>query len=342
MTHKTRRIDVHHHILPEFYVERLKSIGVTKALGVDLSTFDWSPDGALAIMDKMGIETGIASISDPGIWFDTDPEFSINLARACNEYMAELRDKYPGRFGGFACIPLPDPEATLEELRYALDDLKLDGVCLMTHYNGVYLGDPSYDAVFQELNGRKAICFVHPIDPPPGAMPNIDLPSSVIEVPFDTTRAVANLMLQGVLNKYPDIRYILAHGGGTIPYLAWRFAAGVKYQQKEGKPGSLRTAYDFYIKHGPESGLDDLRRLFYDTAIVSGSYALNTLYAFAGPEHIVFGSDVPFAKIIAPKVADNIKRYTRFPDFEYAAIDRGNCCRLFPQFDAHSQKGNAA
>ncbi|WP_299664463.1 amidohydrolase family protein [uncultured Ruegeria sp.] len=342
MTNDAKRIDVHHHILPEFYVERLKSIGVTKALGVDLSTFDWSPEKALEIMDKMEIETGIASISDPGIWFAADAEFSVSLARACNEYMAELRDKYPGRFGGFACIPLPDKDAALEELHYALEELKLDGVCLMTHYNGVYLGDPGYDAVFSELNRRKTVCFVHPIDPPVDAIPNIDLPTSVIEAPFDTTRAFANLMLQGVLNKYPDISYILAHGGGAVPYLAWRFAAGVKYQQKEGKPGFLRTAYDFYIKNGPESGLNDLRRLYYDTALVSGSYALDTLYSFAGPDHIVFGSDLPFAKIIAPKVADNIKRYTRFPDQDYEAIDRGNCSRLFPQFDAQLRKGEAA
>lgn len=333
MVKKNRRIDVHHHILPGFYVEKLKSIGVAKALGVALSNVQWSPEDALAIMNKMEIKTGIASISGPGIWFEKDPEFSIGLARACNEYMAELRDKYPGRFGGFACIPLPDQDAALEELRYALDDLKLDGVCLMTHYNGVYLGDPSFDAVFSELNRRKTVSFVHPIDPPDSALPNIDLPASVIEAPFDTTRAFANLMLHGVLNKYPDIRYILAHGGGAIPYLAWRFAAGVKYQQKEEKPGFLRTAYDFYIKHGPESGLKDLRRLYYDTALVSGPYALNTLHSFAGPDHIVFGSDVPFAKIIAPKVADNIKRYTRFPDQDYQAIDRGNCCRLFPQFE---------
>ncbi len=332
MTNKARRIDVHHHILPDFYAEKLKSIGVTKALGVDLSNYGWTPEDALSIMSKMEIETGIASISSPGIWFDEDPVFSIDLARDCNEYMAELRDKHPGHFGGFACIPLPDKDAALEELHYALDDLKLDGVCLMTHYNGVYLGDPSFDAVFSELNRRKTVSFVHPMDPPENAVPKIDLPSSVLEAPFDTTRAFANLMHQGVLNRYPDIRYIVAHGGGAIPYLAWRFAAGVKYQQKEGKPGFLRTVYDFYIKHGPESGLNDLRRLYYDTALVSGPYSLNTLHSFAGPDHIVFGSDLPFAKVIAPKIADNIKRYTSFPDQDYHSIDRGNCCHLFPQF----------
>ncbi len=332
MSANPRRIDVHHHIIPGFYLERLKSIGVTEALGVAFP--DWSPDSAHALMDKMGIQTGIASISSPGIWFASDPTFSKDLARACNEYMAELRDRYPGRFGGFACIPLPDKDAALEELRYSMDVLGLDGVCLMTHYNGTYLGDDSYDAVFAELNKRKTVVFVHPIDPPRNALPRIDIPTAVLEVTFDTTRAFANLMHLGVLNTYTDIQYILSHGGGAIPYLAWRFAAGVKYRQKERKPGLIRTAYDFYVKHGPESGLNDLRRLHYDTAAVSGPYALNTLHSFAGPEHIVFGSDVPFAQVIAPKVAANIRRYTRFPEQDYRAIDHGNCHRLFPQLTA--------
>lgn len=332
MSAHPRRIDIHHHILPRLYLERLKSIGVTKALGVEFP--DWSPDSALSLMDKMDIATGIASISSPGIWFAGNPTFSTDLARACNEYMAELRDRYPGRFGGFASIPLPDKNAALEELHYALDGLGLDGVCLMTHYDGTYLGDDSYDEVFAELNRRKTVVFVHPIDPPENALPRIDIPSAVLEVTFDTTRAFANLMHQGVLNTYTDIRYILAHGGGAIPYLAWRFAAGVKYRQKKHKPGLIRTAFDFFIKHGPESGLNDLRALYYDTAAVSGPYALNTLHSFAGPDHILFGSDLPFAQVIAPKVASNIKRYTRFPDQDYEAIDRGNCCRLFPQFKA--------
>lgn len=329
MSKNPKRIDVHHHILPEFYLEHLNRLGITKSLGVELP--EWSPESALSLMDKMEIETAIASISSPGIWFADDPGFSAQLARQCNEYIAELRDKHPPRFGGFACIPLPDRNASLDELRYALEVLKLDGVCLMTNYNGIYLGDDSYNAVFAELNRRKAIVFVHPVDPPENALPSIDIPSSVLEVTFDTTRTFANLMHQGVLNKYTDIRYILAHGGGAIPYLAWRFAAGVKYRQKEHKPGLIRTAYDFYIKHGPESGLNDLRTLYYDTALVSGPYALNTLHSFAGREHIVFGSDVPFAQVIAPKVAANIRRYTSFPEQDYRAIDQGNCHGLFPQ-----------
>lgn len=332
MSRNPNRIDVHHHILPKFYLEHLNRLGITKSLGVEFP--EWSPDLALSLMDKMDIKTGVASISSPGIWFADNPGFSAQFARQCNEYMAELRGKHPGRFGGFACVPLPDKNAALEELRYALDVLKLDGVCLMTNYDGIYLGDARYDPVFAELNKAKTVVFVHPVDPPENALPNIEIPSSVLEVTFDTTRAFANLMHQGVLNKYTDIRYILAHGGGAIPYLAWRLAAGVKYRQTEHKPGLLRTAYDFYLKHGPESGLNDLRKLYYDTAVVSGPYALNTLHAFAGPEHIVFGSDVPFAKVIAPKVTDNIRRYTSFPEQDYRAINQGNCHGLFPRLAA--------
>lgn len=281
-------------------------------------------------MDKVGIETAIVSVSSPGIWFADDRSLSIDLARGCNEYMAKLKTRHIGRFGGFACIPLPDEEAALEEIHFSLETLGLEGICLMTHYDGTYLGDESYEAVFAELDRRRAVVFVHPTDPPESALPNLDIPSAVIEVTFDTTRAVANLMHQGVLNRYPNIRYILAHGGGTIPYLAWRFAAGVKYRQKAHKPGLLRTAYDFYVKHGPESGLQDLRGLYYDTAAVSGPYALNTLHSFAGPKQIVFGSDLPFTQVIAAKIAANITRYTSFEEQDYRAINRDNCLGLFP------------
>ena len=131
--------------------------------------------------------------------------FSEQLARIGNEAIADAKNKYPGRFGGFATIPLLNPEGAIQELNYALDDLKLDGVCLMTNYKGKYLGDDSFDSFFKELDKKRAVVFVHPTDPGEDFDPELDLPHALIEAPFDTTRAITNLMYKGFLDRFSNI-----------------------------------------------------------------------------------------------------------------------------------------
>ena len=321
------KIDVQHHMIPQAYVDKMASIGITETLGVPFPK--WSPDDSLQFMNKNGIEVAILSISCPGVCF-RDETFSEDLARLCNEVMADTKKSHPGRFGGFAAIPLEYPDASLRELKFALDELHLDGVGLFAQYNGKYLGDETFDPVFAELNRRKAVVYIHPSEPGPANDPKLGMPSALIEAPFETTRAVANMMYQGTLDKYPDIRFVLAHGGGTIPFLAWRMSL-IQYAQKDKKAPILRSLYDFLIQGAPQTGLDSIRKMYVDTALVSGSSALSALKEFPGPSKIVFGSDFPFAKV-APIVAKNLRKDGDFSEQELEAISHGNCHELFPQF----------
>ncbi|MFX0043933.1 MAG: amidohydrolase family protein, partial [Candidatus Hodarchaeota archaeon] len=199
MIKKPHRIDIHHHIIPPEYLASLAKIGITTVTNLPFPK--WDPEHSLEVMDRQGIAIAITSISSPGIYFG-DPEFSRNLARISNEYSANLIDKYPERFGSFAILPLPDIDASLFELEYALDKLELDGVGMLTNYNGIYVGDREFNALFSELDRRNTVVFIHPDAPPSKKLPNLTLPSSVLEFVFDTTRAIANLMHHGIFKKY--------------------------------------------------------------------------------------------------------------------------------------------
>ena len=328
------KIDVHHHIAPKEYVEKLKQIGVTESLGVSFPK--WTPETSVSFMNKVGIKTAIVSITSPGVYFKDNKEFSLEISRWSNEYMAELKKNFPGKFGAFASIPLGFVDESIEELRYALDVLKLDGICLLTNYNGIYLGDESFEEFFKELNNRKAVVYIHPTDPGEEYDPKLQekgIPNSLIEVTFETTRIAANLIYSGTADRYKNIKYILSHGGGTIPYLAWRLAM-ISYGQKNKKTPVMRALYDFLIKGSPEQGLKVLKDMYYDTALTSGSYALNTLNQFAGSSRIVFGSDFPMAKV-APIIAKNLDKHPDFSNEDHDKINAENCLELFPQIDKY-------
>lgn len=328
------RIDVHHHAFPEKYVDALRAAGVQNSMGIDFP--EWTPDTSLKEMDKNHIQIAMLSITAPGVYFsgiDFPDGFSEELARMGNEAIAEAKKRYPDRFGGFATIPVLNTDNAIEELAYSLGSLGLDGVALITNYKGVYLGDERFEPVFEDLNRRKAVVFIHPTEPGPQFDPELDLPAALIEAPFDTTRAITNMMFHGVLDRYPDITYIVAHGGGTIPFLAWRLA-GIEYAQKNKKMAKVSGLYDYLLKGRPEKGLRRLKRMYFDTALVSGSYALNALRDFAGPEHIVYGSDLCIARL-APIVTKNLKRDGDFSDDQYNAISYGNSLKLFPTFTSY-------
>lgn len=322
-----QKIDVHHHIVPKRYLDKLGAIGMTESMMVPFPK--WTPEKSLSFMRKVGIDTAVVSISAPGVTFE-DSQWSADLARLCNEHIAELKEKHPGRFGGFASIPLPYIEESIEELRFALDELKLDGVCLLTNYDGKYLGDDAFESFFDELDKRTAVVFIHPTDPGKVYDPKLGISNALVEAPFETTRTVANLIYTGVADRYKRIRYILSHGGGTIPYIGWRLAM-IEYAQKNRGTPVFRAMYDFLVKGGPETGLGFLRRMYYDTALVSGEYALQALKTFAGQSRIVIGTDFPFAKV-SPVVLKNLKKYSIFSEKDFKAIDYENCLGLFPQF----------
>ena len=315
MSTESHRIDVHHHIVPPEYVKALSDRGITESGGMPFP--QWGADTALDLMDRHSIETAITSISCPGVYFG-DLAFARDLARRCNEISARLVSDHPQRFGAFAVLPLPDVEAALLELEYALDTLKLDGVTLLASIGNQYLGDPAFDALFAELNRRKTVVFIHPAVPPGSDVPKLILPPSLVEFTFDTTRAVTNLLFSGTLERYPDIRFILSHAGGTVPYLAWRISLG------EWLPGMIERV--------PQGVIAYLKRLYYDTALSTTSYTLRSLQELVDISQIIFGSDYPFLPepAIAATIAD-LQGYDGFDEKARAAIEHDNALGLFPR-----------
>jgi 6-methylsalicylate decarboxylase len=304
---------VHHHILPPDYLSALASVGITSSGGRPIP--DWDIQSTLALMDRYGIATAITSISEPGIFFG-DETFRRELARRCNEFSAQLIKDYPQRFGALAILPLPDIDATLCELEYALDTLKLDGVVLLSSVDGRYPGDPLFDELFTELNRRNAVVFLHPTVPAINSELKLDLPPFLIEFVFDTTRAVTNLVYSGTLERCPYIHFIVAHAGGTIPFLAYRIAMG-----------------QIMLPGVPQGALTYLKQLYYDTALSVNPNALRSLQALVDASHILFGSDYPFAPEVAVSLfVQGIQNFDGFDEYARKAIERESALALFPRF----------
>lgn len=302
-----RRIDTHQHYIPDFYRTAMEANHVSAG---GWSTPHWNPEGAIALMDSEEISTGIVSISSPGTHFGDD-EQARTLARKVNEFGAELVKDRPDRFGFFASLPLPDVDGAVAEAAHALDELDADGVVLMSNVRGRYLGDPSFESLWAELERRDAPVFIHP-DAPPMAMLE-GLPSPLLDFPFDTTRTAVHMVANGVLRRHPGLRVILSHAGGFLPYAAQRF--------------TYAAAFNDGIT--PETVMEDLRRFYFDTALSSTPYSLPSLTAFADPTRIVFGSDYPFAP--SPRVFSEQLDTSDLDDELKAAINRDNAERLFPR-----------
>jgi predicted TIM-barrel fold metal-dependent hydrolase len=285
----TYRIDLHAHVLPPDYRASLLEHGHLTIGGYP--TPQWSPEQALAFMDYYGIQA--LSVSDPGVSFLGGKD-GIDMARYCNSYLAGLSKSNPKRFGGFAVLPMPDIPASITEAIYALDTLHLDGVILLSAYNGVYLGDPRFEPLMVALNQRNAYVFVHPAAIPDASKPKLPLPDFLEEFTFDTTRAATMMMLTGVTQRYPNIRFQLAHAGGTVPFLSWRI--GVASQTVLGQmwPQSLP-------KPGPLDIGRQIANFYYDTALSGSAAAMAGVVAASSRDHIVFGSDWPFSAMTLPQ-----------------------------------------
>ncbi len=266
-----QRIDTHQHMVPPAYGQWLKSKGIT-AGGLPIP--DWSVDGALTLMDAAGIATSILSVSTPGVFLG-DANEARQQARAVNEYAAEVVQRHPGRFGFFATLNLPDVEGAIAEARYAMTELNADGVIILANVNGTYFGDPTWTPLMEELQRHKAVVFVHPSILPAPTVPGI--PAFAADFLLDTTRAAILYAQSGALERLPDVKVILSHAGGFVPYAAERIA---RICSPDGSN---------------EGGIARLRKYYFDTALSSSAYALPSLLAFADPTHITFGSDWPHA-----------------------------------------------
>ena len=272
-------IDVHHHILPDFF---WRETNEEQGPVGGIAPPPWSKDGALSFMDDAGIDIAVTSISTPGVHTGDDAR-ARSLARRCNELAVELVQTHPERFGAFACLPLPDIEGAFVELSYALDVLKLDGVVLFSNARGIYLGDARFDALFAELERRQAVVFVHPTASPDPAAHALGLPDSLVDFVADTSRAIAHMHYSNTFARTPNVKYIFSHAGGTIPYLATRFAVVDEMNVIAGEAQRGLAA-------------DTFRRLYWDTALSWRDPVLQLLKSVVGIDQVLYGSDFPYLR----------------------------------------------
>ncbi len=311
-------IDTHHHMLPDFFFEATNE--KESPVG-GLKPQIWTPEGSLAFMDEAGIDVAILSISTPGIQLP-EKHAARELARKCNELAATLISKHPKRFGAFASVPMSDINDAFDEMIYALDVLKLDGVVLFTNSRGVYLGDKIMKPLFDELGRREVVVYVHPNASPDPVAHSLGLTDNLIDFPVDTTRAIAQLHYRGTFSATPNIQYIFSHAGGTVPYLAGRFAI-VDEMNIMGDSSKRGTAAETF------------RNLYWDTALAWSDPVLHTLRHIAGINKVLFGTDFPYLrKDIAVRSKINLADSPELLEGEKKQVLGGNALKLFPRFNS--------
>ncbi len=310
---KTSLIDVHHHFVPPFYLaENRDRIAASTGGQISPAWLSWAPEQAIAAMDKQGVATAVLSLTFPGVWFG-DPQAAAQTARRVNEYAADLARSHPSRFGLFAVIPLPDTEGSLREIEYALNVLKADGIGLLTSYGDKWLGDAAYQPVFEELNRRKAVVFVHPTAPLCCRTLLPDVSPLVAEIPQDTTRAVTNLLFTGTFARFKDIHFIFTHAGGNVPMVLGRMH---QYAPKN-------------IAEKAPNGIDyELKRSYYCIAGTAYRPAIAALTSLVPTTHILFGSDYPFMPLA--ETAEGMMQ-VGFSAADLQLIGRENALALLPR-----------
>jgi len=307
------RVDVHHHMFPPFYVKAMEN----EPRSGGLAMRPWTPEISIDMMDKHGIATAFLSPVQRlvGDTMSDRSEKARSLARQNNDYGARLVKDFPGRFGNFAALPLPDADGSLKEIAYALDVLKADGIALWTSYLDKWPGDPAFAPVFNELNRRNAVVFFHPATS--SCCRNLPGQSGIIEFDIDTARAIDSLLWNGTLSKCPNVRFIFSHAGGAFSVLAARIIDDFPKNRADKVPNGV----DYEIK-----------KLYFDTAHAGKAPALDALKDIVPVSQILYGSDVPIRNY--ELTDDGLVQYAGFSESDWKAINRGNAERLFPRLKA--------
>lgn len=308
------KIDMHVHYLPEVYNKALLNCGEENPDG--FPTPEWNADTHLEVMKHLGISTSMLAISSPHINFGDEHAAKI-LAREVNEYGAALVKKYPSKFGFLASLPLPNVDDSIKEIQYAMDVLHADGFTLPTNTQGVYLGNPCLDPIFEELNKRKAVVVLHP-NKPSSIPENVteDLPIPLMEFFFDTTRTVTNMILKGTLRRFPNIKFVIPHAGAFLSILTDRIAIVLKMMKPADK-------IDVYA---------DIKGLYYDVAGNCLPRQLANLLQIVDIDHLFYGSDYPYtSEYLCIALADALDKTDLLTDEQRHAIYYDNAAKLFPR-----------
>lgn len=307
-------LDVHAHSQPKPWIDAMVAAGLWggyASLGPS-----WTAEGMLADMDAHDIRTVVLSMPAPLSFAGAGQPA---LARAINEAHAEIRQRFPGRYGAYAVVPTNDMDAAIAETAYALDVLKLDGVCTSTNIDGVYMGDAKFDPWFAELDRRGAVLFVHPFAP--ASYPELGMHISIIEFMADATRMVANLVYSGAKHRFPNIRIIATHGGGTVPYLAQRLA----WLQTQYGPGPGRR------KLTDAEVTEALGSFYYDITAATSPAQLDALLHLVPHTQLLMGFDMPYmAKEFIEPAKQQLLAYDGLTTQQKADICRNNPAKLFP------------
>jgi 6-methylsalicylate decarboxylase len=308
-------IDVHSHFLTERYVAEATGAGHGQPEGMP-HWATWSASEHLALMDQAGIRISMLSVSSPGTHFGDD-RAAQRLTRHVNDFAVGLVHRHPGRFAHFASLPFPDVAGSLVELAYALDVLGSDGVALLTNAHGVYLGDERYDEVYAELDRRGVTVFVHPVSPPNWQTVSLNRPRPMLEFIFDSTRAASDLLLRGVLTRYPNINWIFSHSGGALPVLVERIQLfrSMLTDTVEGPPAREQFA-----------------KLWYDIAGTPFPHAVPALVRAFGDERLLYGSDYCWTPGLgALAQIASVDAAPRADGGTWRSLTTRNTERLFPQ-----------
>lgn len=270
------RIDVHHHYAPPYE-------GVDRAGPPFAPENGWSPAPHLAFMDRWGIEAAV--LSDPAFALVQAPtERRRQAADRVNAYNAELLADHGDRFGVFAAVPLPDVAEAIPVAERALTTFGLDGICLATNYSGRYLGHSLFDPLYEALDDHGAVVFVHPTAVPTAPAVSFaggELGVYTLEFVFDTTRTVTSLAYSGVMDRYPNIRWIFCHCGGALPFLAFRLAGLHAFDPR----------FNEVLPNGPT-----LRSVFLETAQAFGVSQLSCAADLVSNDRLLFGTDYPLMR----------------------------------------------
>jgi len=307
-------IDTHHHFYPPGYLAQQKQWEGARKIPPYSGVFDWTPAMSIEQMDRAGVRIAVVSLaSTPGLWFDAGADNAAKTVRECQDFAAKMYQDHPDRFAVFAPLSMMNVDVTLKEIEYAFDTVKANGVNLQSNYGDKWLGDAMYKPILEELNRRKAVVYVHPLVA--ACCGQLAMPTfgAVIEVPHDTTRTVASLLLTGAFRHYPDIKWLFSHAGGTIPMMAGRIAAFYDNNPK------LKEIL-------PDGVMAELAKLHYDTANATSVPAMTALLKLTSVSNVTYGTDYPYFPTDQNK---NLQKLG-LSAADMSAIEHGNAARLIP------------